>query len=182
MVACGGKRTSGDYFIVTEFVAGGSGACSYSDGTDCIQTDVTNSMNLPVEALALEAPVRVENRLALRKDSGGDGKFRGGLGVEKEYEFLADNLRLTYRAERHFAGAAGVQGGENGAKARATILRANGSEEVIPSKCVTTVNRGDRLVIETAGGGGYGPPEQRSDELRRMDFLNGKTSSPHYQA
>lgn len=181
MVACGGKRPSGDYFIVTEFVAGGSGASAYSDGTDCIQTDVTNSMNLPVEALALEAPVRV-NRLALRKDSGGDGKFRGGLGVEKEYEFLADNLRLTYRAERHFAGAAGAQGGKNGAKARATIHRADGSEEEIQSKCVTTVNCGDRLVIETAGGGGYGLPEQRSDELRRIDFLNGKTSSPSYQA
>jgi N-methylhydantoinase B/oxoprolinase/acetone carboxylase alpha subunit len=129
-------------------------------------------MNLPIESLSIDAPIRVR-RFALRTDSGGAGRGRGGLGVVREYEFLADDIRLTFRGERHFTAARGVRGGGDGAMSRATIHRADGRVETI-SKCVTTVSRGDRLVLETAGGGGYGDPASRPREAVAADVANRK--------
>ncbi|WP_366658197.1 hydantoinase B/oxoprolinase family protein [Fodinicurvata sp. EGI_FJ10296] len=175
MMAYGGVRQDGTPFIVSELVAGGSGGSLKSDGVDCIQTDGTNSMNMPVEAMALEAPIRVE-RFELRPDSGGPGKGRGGLGVIREYRFLADNVAFTHRGERHYTGAAGAGSGQAGAMSRSTLYRSDGSIEVIESKTVTRVNSGDRLVVETAGGGGYGDPRERDRRLVIADIENGKVS------
>jgi N-methylhydantoinase B/oxoprolinase/acetone carboxylase alpha subunit len=174
MLAFGGRRDDGSAFIVSELVAAGTGASLAADGVDCLQTDGSNSMNLPLEALGIEAPVRVL-RFGLRTDSGGAGKHRGGLGVVKEYEFLADDIRLTYRGERHFTSARGSAGGGAGAMSTATIYRTDGRVEHI-SKCVTTLSRGDRLVVETAGGGGYGNPKERSREAVAEDISNRKIS------
>src|ERR1700750_470651 len=110
--------------------------------------------------MEMDAPIRV-HRLALRQDSGGAGRQRGGLGVVKEYEILDGEISFTYRGERHFFAPQGAQGGGHGAKARAIIRRAGGAEETIPSKMMTTLRAGDRVVIETAGGGGNGPPGER---------------------
>ena len=176
MLAFGGRKADGSGFIVSELVAAGTGGSASGDGVDCLQTDGTNSMNLPVEALAIEAPVRVL-RFALRTDSGGPGRHRGGLGVVREYEFQADDIRLTYRGERHFTDARGAAGGGAGAMSRATIHRADGRTEVIASKLVTTVSRGDRLVVETAGGGGFGDPESRLPDQIAADLANHKTSA-----
>jgi N-methylhydantoinase B len=126
-------------------------------------------MNLPAEAMEMEAPIRV-HRVALRTDSGGAGTFRGGLGVVREYEILDGEVSLSHRGERHFFSAPGLDGGSEGAKAYSVIRRAGGGEEVIPSKAATTLHKGDRLVIETAGGGGYGDRRGRSGEHVR----NGK--------
>ena len=109
MMAYGGVREDGSPFIVSELVAGGSGGSLKSDGVDCIQTDGTNSMNMPVEAMALEAPIRVE-RFELRPDSGGPGRGRGGLGIIREYRFLADTISFTHRGERHYTAALGAGG------------------------------------------------------------------------
>src|SRR5262249_62356858 len=81
---------------------------------------------------------------------------RGGLGVVKEYEILDGEMSFTYRGERHFFAPQGAQGGGEGAKAHAVIRRADGQEEGIPSKRMTTLKQGDRAFIETAGGGGQG--------------------------
>jgi N-methylhydantoinase B/oxoprolinase/acetone carboxylase alpha subunit len=176
MLAFGGRRPDGTPFIVSELIAAGTGASAASDGVDCLQTDGSNSMNLPIESLGIEAPVRVL-RFGLRTDSGGAGRQRGGLGVVKEYEFLADDIRLTYRGERHFTAARGSAGGGPGAMSRATIHRADGRTEPIASKLVTTLARGDRLVVETAGGGGYGDPKTRSREALAADVSNRKVSA-----
>jgi len=132
-------------------------------------------MNLPAEAMEMEAPIRV-HRVALRQDSGGAGTFRGGLGVVREYEILDGEVSLSHRGERHFFSAPGLDGGSEGAKAHSVIRRADGSEEVIPSKAATTLHKGDRLVVETAGGGGYGDPRGRAAEQVREDVRNGKVS------
>jgi N-methylhydantoinase B/oxoprolinase/acetone carboxylase alpha subunit len=124
----------------------------------------------------MEAPVRVL-RFGLRTDSGGPGRQRGGLGVLKEYEFLADDIRLTYRGERHFTAARGSLGGGEGAMSRATIFRANGQVEVIASKIVTSVSKGDKLLVETAGGGGFGSPKERAREALAADLANRKIST-----
>lgn len=175
MLAFGGRRADGSPFIVSELIAAGTGASRHSDGVDCLQTDGSNSMNLPIEALSIEAPIRVV-RFGLRQDSGGAGAQRGGLGVVKEYEFLADDIRLTYRGERHFTAARGSAGGGAGAMSRAIIYRADGRTEVIASKTLTTVSNGDRLVVETAGGGGFGAPSERPRELLEADIANRKVS------
>lgn len=171
----GGRRPDGSPFMVSELVAAGSGASHDADGVDCVQTDGSNSMNLPAESLMMEAPIRIRD-FSLRPDSGGDGRFRGGLGVRREYEFLVDDVRVVYRGERHHTRAAGSMGGGAGAAARATLHRADGSEIAIESKSMLVVQRGDRLVVETAGGGGFGEAGRRDPAARRRDLADGKVS------
>ena len=176
VLAFGGSHPNGGgRYVVGELIAGGSGASAGLDGVDVIETDATNCMNLPAEAMEMEAPIRV-HRVALRQDSGGAGTFRGGLGVVREYEILDGEVSLSHRGERHFFSAPGLDGGSEGAKAHSVIRRADGSEEVIPSKAATTLHKGDRLVVETAGGGGYGDPRGRAAEQVREDVRNGKVS------
>jgi len=175
VMAFGGRRADGSRYVVGELVAGGSGAGHGQDGVDVIETDATNCMNLPAEAMEMEAPIRV-HRVALRADSGGAGAFRGGLGVVREYEVLHGEVSFSHRGERHFSAAAGLAGGAAGARARSEIRRADGSVERIPSKTVTTLHAGDRLVVETAGGGGYGDPRRRAPLQVEADVRNGKVS------
>lgn len=175
VVAIGGRRVDGERFVAGELIAGGSGASKYGDGVDAIETDATNCMNLPAEAMELEAPIRV-HRVALRPDSGGAGRFRGGLGLVREYEVLAEEVTLTYRGERHFSAARGLAGGRDGAMARAVIVRHDGRMELIPSKIVTTLRKGERLIVETAGGGGWGDSGERDPQYVRDDSANGKAS------
>jgi len=175
VLAFGGRRRDGSRFVVGELIAGGSGASAGADGVDVIETDATNCMNLPAEALELEAPIRI-HRVALRRDSGGAGEWRGGLGVVREYEVLDGEISFSHRGERHFSAAAGLDGGSSGASARSVIRRADGREEVIPSKTTTTLAKGDRLIVETAGGGGYGDLQRRPAERIETDIRDGKVS------
>lgn len=123
----------------------------------------------------MEAPIRI-HRVALRADSGGAGEFRGGLGVVREYEILEGEVSFSHRGERHFSAAPGLAGGGEGANARSRIHRADGRVEEIPSKIVTTLRAGDRVVVETAGGGGYGKPRERARAEVGADVRNGKVS------
>jgi N-methylhydantoinase B len=175
VLAFGGERPDGTRYVTGELVAGGAGASAAKDGVDVIETDATNCMNLPAEALELDAPIRV-HRVALRSDSGGAGARRGGLGTVREYEILHGDVRFTHRGERHFIAPAGRAGGSDGAMARTVIHRADGGEEVVPSKIVTTLHAGDRVVMETAGGGGYGDPAARDAAKLRADVEDGKVS------
>jgi N-methylhydantoinase B len=173
VVAFGGTHADGRRYIVGELIAGGSGAANGLDGVDVVDTDASNCMNLPAEAMEMEAPIRL-HRVGLRRDSGGAGEYRGGLGVVREYEILSDGVTFTHRGERHYSAAPGLKGGLPGASARSVIRRSDGTEEVIPSKVLTMLNRGDRVIVETPGGGGYGDPSRRS--LVAEDVANGKVS------
>ncbi len=173
VVAFGGLNREGKRFISGELIAGGSGACNESDGVDVIETDATNCMNLPVESLEMEAPIRVL-RSMLVPDSGGQGQYRGGLGLAREYEILEGEVSLTYRGERHGSSARGLAGGEDGGRAAGIITKANGDTVEIPSKIVTKLNKGDRLLVRTAGGGGWGPSANREDAGRLGDLAGGK--------
>jgi N-methylhydantoinase B/oxoprolinase/acetone carboxylase alpha subunit len=176
VMAFGGRLKDGTPYVVGELIAGGSGAGPGQDGVDVIETDATNCMNLPAEAMEMEAPIRV-HRVALRTDSGGAGAHRGGLGVVREYEILEGEVSFSHRGERHFSAAAGLAGGAEGTRARSEIHRADGSVEQIPSKIVTTLRAGDRVVVETAGGGGYGEPRERAAPQLERDVRNGKVSA-----
>lgn len=174
-VMFGGLRRTGQPFVIGELIAGGSGAGVSSDGVDVIETDVSNCMNLPAEAMELEAPIRV-HRVALWPDSGGSGKQRGGLGIIKEYEVLHGEVRFTHRGERHMCAAQGSDGGGPGAMAISEIIRLSGAKETIPSKMMAVLQKGDRVVITTAGGGGNGPADQRDAHAAKLDLLDGKVS------
>ena len=176
VLAFGGERPDGTRYVTGELVAGGSGASAHKDGVDVIETDATNCMNLPAEALELDAPIRV-HRIALRRDSGGAGTQRGGLGIVREYEILHGEVRMSHRGERHFIAPKGRSGGGDGAMARTLIRRAGKGEEVVPSKTVTTLHAGDRVVFETAGGGGYGEARRRDPQKVRNDLADGKISA-----
>ena len=171
----GGIGPNGRQYVVGELIAGGSGAGPKSDGVDVIETDATNCMNLPVEAFERDAPIRI-NCTKLRQDSGGAGTFRGGLGIVREYEVLEGEVTFTHRGERHFCAASGAFGGKPGMMAKSVIYRSNGQTEVVPSKLVTKLFPGDRVVIETAGGGGFGDPKIRDRQAVLADVANGKVS------
>ena len=91
MVAFGGRHPAGGNFVTGDLIASGSGASASGDGVGVIETDATNCMNLPAEAMEMEPPIRPEPAPPLRAGSGGAGQFRGGPGTIREYEILADN-------------------------------------------------------------------------------------------
>lgn len=175
LVHFGGRDETKKPYITSQLLAGGSGASRRADGTDVIETDVTNCMNVPTEALEMSAPLRVHS-LRLRTDSGGAGEHRGGLGCEQTIEMLSGEATMTYRGERHFWVSPGHAGGASGAPAEGWIDRADGEREEMPSKLVTRVMKGDRVTIRTAGGAGYGVASQRDASAVTSDIENGKVS------
>ncbi|MER9567217.1 hydantoinase B/oxoprolinase family protein [Mesorhizobium sp. M0571] len=171
----GGSVPSHGRFVMTQVLVSGSGASMGTDGVDVIETDATNTGNVPVESVEMESPLRI-HRLGIAPDSGGAGKQRGGLGCYEDIELLEGEVTLSYRGERHFHAPAGADGGLPGEKSFAYIIRADQSKEIIKSKIVTKMNKGDRLVFQTAGGGGFGKPEQRDRKLLTQDVFDGKVS------
>ena len=169
----GEDERSGKFFIFTENGTGGMGARPTKDGIDCIFTDTSNAMNVPNEVVESTAPLRV-NYLRIRRDSGGAGRWRGGCGYEKEYQCLTERTIVSHRGERHFTQPWGLAGGHPGASARSVVVRADGTEEVVPSKKTIELRRNDRLKLWTSGGGGYGDPLDRPPEDVAADVLDGK--------
>ena len=176
VLAFGGAREDGSPYVVGELIASGSGASRGKDGVDVIETDGSNCMNLPIEALEMDVPIRM-HRSELRPDSGGAGEFRGGLGISREYEVLAGEVVFTHRGERHRQPSRGAAGGGPGACAHSVIRRASGAEEIIPSKTLVRLRPGDRVEVNTAGGGGYGDPGARAADRLAADLEGGKISA-----
>lgn len=141
-------------FAYYETVAGGMGAGPTKEGVSGVHTHMTNSLNTPAEALEHAYPLRVR-KYSLRPQSGGGGKHRGGDGIVREVEVLTD-AEVTLLADRRTRGPWGLQGGEDGTPGRTTVVRRDGSEEVLPGKCNTRLGRGERIRLETPGGGGWG--------------------------
>ena len=140
-----------DDFTYYETLGGGQGACADADGPSAVHVAMSNTLNTPIEALELEFPLRAVE-YALRRGSGGAGRRRGGDGVVRELEALAE-MRYSLITERRRHAPPGADGGEPGAPGRNLL---NGGE--LPAKATGTLNPGDRLRIETPGGGGHGSP------------------------
>ena len=137
-----------DDFTYYETLGGGQGACPDADGPSGVHVAMSNTLNTPVEALELEFPLRAVE-YALRRGSGGSGRYRGGDGVVRELEALAP-MRYSLITERRRHGPPGAEGGEPGAPGRNLL---NGDE--LPGKASGQLRPGDRLRIETPGGGGH---------------------------
>ncbi|GCF16118.1 5-oxoprolinase [Haloarcula mannanilytica] len=160
-----GDRT-GD-FTYYETIGGGFGARPDKDGMDGVQVGMTNTLNTPVEALETEYPLRVE-RYALRPSSGGDGRYRGGLGLERTVTVETD-ATVSLLTERRRTAPAGIDGGEDGATGENLI-----DGEPVPAKASVDVAAGTTVSVRTPGGGGHGDPSQRDPEARERDRRDGK--------
>jgi N-methylhydantoinase B len=140
-----------DDFTYYETLGGGQGACADADGPSALHVAMSNTLNTPIEALELEFPLRAVE-YALRRESGGAGRHSGGDGVVRELEALAE-MRYSLITERRRHPPPGADGGEPGAPGRNLL---NGEE--LAAKATGTLKPGDRLRIETPGGGGHGAP------------------------
>ena len=147
------ERT-GEPFAYYETIAGGMGARPDRPGVSGVHTHMTNSLNTPAEALEYAYPLRV-TQYSLRKGSGGAGKFRGGDGIVRELELLAD-AEVTLLADRRSRGPYGLQGGADGAPGRTEIVHHDNRREVLPGKASVRVKKGTKVRVESPGGGGWG--------------------------
>ncbi|MFQ5636791.1 MAG: hydantoinase B/oxoprolinase family protein [bacterium] len=143
-----------DSFGYYETVCGGCGAGPNFDGASTVHSHMTNTRITDPEVLEHRYPVRVE-KFAIRKDSGGPGKYRGGDGVVRELTFL-EEMQLSIVSQHRKAGPFGLAGGEPGKPGRQTLIRASGESLELKSVDGCTVFSGDRFVLETPGGGGFG--------------------------
>jgi N-methylhydantoinase B len=149
----GRDERTGAEFAYYETVAGGMGARPASDGVGGVHTHMTNSLNTPAEALEYAYPLRVR-AYRLRRGSGGRGRHDGGDGVVREIETLT-HARMSLLADRRALAPYGLAGGEDGARGRDSIVR-DGRARRVEAKGSWELKPGDRVRIETPGGGGHG--------------------------
>jgi N-methylhydantoinase B len=150
----GMDERTGEPFAYYETIAGGMGARPDRAGVSGVHTHMTNSLNTPAEALEYAYPLRV-TRYSLRQGSGGAGKYKGGDGIVREIELLSD-AEVTLLADRRTRGPYGLSGGANGAPGRTQIIRNQRQTEALAGKASTRLRKGDRIRIESPGGGGWG--------------------------
>jgi N-methylhydantoinase B/oxoprolinase/acetone carboxylase alpha subunit len=156
-VTLGGRDPrTGKPFAYYETIGGGMGARPGLDGISAVHTHMSNTRNTPIEAIEHDLPVRIR-QYAVRRGSGGAGRWRGGDGIVREYEVLADT-EVTVLSDRRVGVPYGAAGGHPGHAGRNTLIR-GGVETILPGKVRLSLRPGDRLRIESPGGGGYGRPE-----------------------
>jgi N-methylhydantoinase B len=167
----GARRPDGRWAILYEVHGGGEGAGPGRDGAAAVRVHMSNVMNTPSEVIEEAYPLRIEEH-ALRPGSGGDGTYRGGLGFRRAYRVLADEVTLTTMFERRVIRPWGALGGGDGVPFQVTLNPGPGARTVRGKETVV-LQRGDLVLVETCGGGGYGPPTARRHELREHDRQEG---------
>jgi N-methylhydantoinase B len=152
------RRADGAWATLYETHGGGEGARSKRDGAPVVRVHMSNVMNTPAEVIEAEYPIEVV-RQALRRGSGGAGAHRGGAGLLREYRMLSGGISLTTMFERRVIPPYGLQGGASGAPFRVSLVTADGRREELKGKCNLHLANGDRIILESCGGGGYGRPK-----------------------
>ncbi|MBM3599493.1 MAG: hydantoinase B/oxoprolinase family protein [Alphaproteobacteria bacterium] len=175
LVHFGGLDRHKKPFVFSEIGTGGYGARSHRDGIDVYRSKNGNALSMPTETTEMDFPVRIST-VCIRKDSGGAGRFRGGLGYTKIYQALTDGVTVSMRGDRHRTGPWGLDDGKPGEPSLTEVIRRDGTRFNIPSKQVFRMNTGDSLVIHSAGGGGYGSPLERPVTAVVADVLDHKIS------
>lgn len=160
---------TGEPFAYYETIAGGMGARPSKAGVSGVHTHMTNSLNTPAEALEYAYPLRVQ-RYSLRTGSGGEGKHCGGDGIIREIEVLAD-AEVTLLADRRERGPYGLAGGKDGAPGKAVVIREDGSSQELPGKFNVRLRKGERIRIDTPGGGGWGELNMEGGRDAGSQFL-----------
>ena len=163
------------YYVDYENFAPGVGARRDKDGADCMQVHTTNTSNLPIEAFEAEFPLAIE-RFELIADSGGPGRWRGGLGVRRDFRLVA-STQLAVRSARQRFPATGLDGGGAGALGSFEVVGTDGAIRRIPSTATEVpLAPGELMVVRTPGGGGIGDPAEREPERVLEDVLEGRVT------
>lgn len=172
-----GVAADGTHYVYMETIGGGAGARAYKDGTDGVQVHVTNTSNLPIEALEREYPLLIE-RYEFIENSGGAGQWRGGLGLRRIYRPIGHSSHFGGQSERFTSQPWGLFGGEPGQSGRFSLIHDNGTTTPVPAKLTgMQIPEGARLQVETPGAGGYGNPAERDSAMTEQDIRFGKISA-----
>jgi len=168
-ITVGGVNPDGTQWAFYETIACGSGGRPCCDGVDAVQTNMTNTLNTPIELLEREYPM-LFTEYTIRSGSGGHGIYRGGNGVVRAFKLLQGNTRLTVTGERVKIRPWGLKGGLEGRPAEYSVIKVNGQIVRLGSKDSVILDDGDIVMIKTPGGGGYGDPCKRSVVKLRNDI------------
>jgi N-methylhydantoinase B len=163
-----------------ETIAGGNGARPTKDGPDAVQTNLQNTENAPIEEVELNYPILI-TRYELIRDSCGAGRFRGGLGVLREFEFPYAGTTCTILSDGRKFAPWGLAGGDSAKPARFTFDPAGENRE-LKSKCTVDIPKGGCVRVETPGGGGFGHYRERMPEATARDRRDEKVSDAWIQA
>ena len=174
VVCLGGRHPDNRPFIIVDMISGCWGGRPDQDGIEAITNPSQNLSNTPVEVLERQHPVRIED-YALVPDSGGAGRFRGGLGLCRSYRLLAEEAVLQLRADRLRFAPYGLDGGDRGGPS-ANWLGEGDAKRAIPGKVTMTMRKGELLTHHQAGGGGHGDPFTRTPEAVARDVWNEKVT------
>lgn len=171
----GGIDHSGRPFTFYETIGGGVGGRPTKDGIDGIHSHMTNTMNTPIEEIEVRYPLVVE-KYALREDSCGNGRFRGGLGIIRQFRTKVPVV-VSLLGERQKIAPWGLAGGEDGKKGVYYVKKTDGKKIILPGKTTTTLNAGESIVIETPGGGAWGERKKRTEKSIKQDKNNEKVKN-----
>ena len=175
-VTIAGYRKEGRPFVLLEFLFGTWGGRPNKDAIDALSSLAVNYSNTPVEIVEREQPIRIEE-YGFRQDSCGAGKYRGGLGMVREYRLThVDEAVLQVRSDRQKFRPYGLKGGNPGAHAGNVLKGQDGKRSALPGKFMRTFLRGETYRAELAGGGGWGDAYARAPELVWQDVLDEKVS------
>ncbi len=175
VVALGGYGSDGKPFVLVDMINGAWGGRPGKDGIEGITNPSQNMSNLPIETIEARFPVLMEH-YALRPDSGGAGRYRGGMGLIRQYRLLADNAVLQLRADRAVHAPYGLFGGGPAALSRNFIDEGEGWR-ALPAKTTLEIGRDTLIRHEQAGGGGWGKPSERDPAAIQRDLDDGKISA-----
>jgi N-methylhydantoinase B len=174
-MACGGQDPrNGDYYTYLETVCGGYGGRPTKDGMDAVQSHIQNTENSAIEETENNYPLMI-TRYELIPDSEGAGRFRGGLGVRRDWKFPNHSTRLTIFSDNQINRPWGLFGGGSATPSR-YILNPDGEGQELPSKVTLALLPDSIISYRTPGGGGYGPPSERDPEAVLADVIAGKVS------
>ena len=175
-VTIAGYRPDGRAFVNLEFLYSGWGGRPDKDGIDGISSLAVNYSNTPAEVVEVEQPIRIE-RYEFRPDSGGAGKYRGSVGIVRDYRLVgANEAVLQVRGDRQKFRPFGLHGGLPGDYASNALNPEGNDPQVPPGKFMTTIKEGDVFRAQLAGGGGWGDPLDRDPALVLDDVVNEKVS------
>jgi N-methylhydantoinase B/oxoprolinase/acetone carboxylase alpha subunit len=174
LVIIGGERPDRSRYVYYELIAGAWGARPRCDGNDGLCTPANIASNIPVEQAECEYPVRVEC-YGLVRDSGGAGRYRGGMAVERAWRLLSGEASLSIRSDRRAHRPYGLYGGLPGAPSTNILTREDGDEE-LPTMISTIMSAGERIYHHMAGGGGWGDPHDRPADEVASDVRDDKVS------
>jgi len=174
-----GRGPDGRFYVYLETLGGGAGGRAYADGTDGVQVHMTNTSNLPIEALENEYPLLIE-RYELVRDSGGAGTWRGGMGIRRVYRAIDHTLTFSGQGERFVTPPWGLFGGDAGATGRFDVMSDSGESQRLASKpSALEITPQEVITVTTPGAGGYGEPGGRNRDRVIDDYRSGRFSADY---